>query len=110
PGHSHQNFEDMCDPDPITLKCRNDGAYKILPNHGSYSYVDNPSVTYNNAYGMGTTTALGPYLAMAQQYGWANFMYQTNAGPSYPAHQFIFSATSAMTAADDAAATFVAEN
>jgi len=110
PGHSHQNFEDMCDPDPITLKCRNDGAWHILPNNGSYAYVDNPTVAYNNAYGMGTTTALGPYLAFAQQYGWANFMYQTNQGPSYPAHQYIFSATSAMTAADDAAAKFVAEN
>lgn len=37
-------------------------------------------------------------------------MYQTNQGPSYPAHQFIFSGTSARSAAEDAASTFVSEN
>jgi phospholipase C len=37
-------------------------------------------------------------------------MYQTNQGPSYPAHQFIFTGTSARSAAEDAASTFVAEN
>jgi phospholipase C len=47
---------------------------------------------------------------LAKQYGWANFMYQTNQGPSFPAHQFMFGGTSAQTAADDANATFVAEN
>lgn len=110
PGHRHQNFEDMCDPDPTTLQCRNDGAWHILPNHGSYAYVENPMVNYNNSYGMGSTTALGPYITFAEQYGWANFMYQTNQGPSYPAHQFIFSGTSARTASDDSNAIFVAEN
>jgi phospholipase C len=37
-------------------------------------------------------------------------MFQTNQGPSYPAHQFLFGGTSAMTAEDDAGSTFVAEN
>jgi phospholipase C len=37
-------------------------------------------------------------------------MLQTNQGPSAPAHQFLFAGTSAPSAADDAAATFVAEN
>jgi phospholipase C len=37
-------------------------------------------------------------------------MYQTNQGPSYPAHQFIFGGTSAPTKADDVAGTFVSEN
>jgi phospholipase C len=37
-------------------------------------------------------------------------MYQTNQGPSFPAHQFIFSGTSALTSADDAASTFISEN
>jgi phospholipase C len=37
-------------------------------------------------------------------------MFQTNQGPSYPAHQFIFGATSAPSAADDALGIFVSEN
>jgi len=53
---------------------------------------------------------LNPYLELATQYGWANYMFQTNQGPSFPAHQFIFGGTSAPSAADDAAGVFAAEN
>ncbi len=38
-----------------------------------------------------------PYFDMATQYGWANRMFQTNQGPSFIAHQFIISGTSAPT-------------
>jgi hypothetical protein len=37
-------------------------------------------------------------------------MFQTNQGPSFPAHQFIFGGTSAPSAADDAAGIFASEN
>ncbi len=37
-----------------------------------------------------------PYIDMANQYGFANRMFQTNQGPSTPAHQFLFSGTSAL--------------
>jgi len=36
-----------------------------------------------------------PYFQIASQYGYANYMFQTNQGPSFPAHQFLFSGTSA---------------
>jgi hypothetical protein len=36
-----------------------------------------------------------PYLDIAKAYGFANYMFQTNQGPSFPAHQFLFSGTSA---------------
>ena len=49
----------------------------------SYSYVDN------------STGILNPYFQLANQYGFANYMFQTNQGPSFPAHQFLFSGTSA---------------
>ncbi len=42
-----------------------------------------------------------PYFQMAEQYGFADHMFQSNEGPSYPAHQFIISATSAPTANSD---------
>jgi phospholipase C len=108
PDHSHAGFYEMCDPDPADLNCRNDGAWMTSkPAGASYGYVANPAVTnYDGSHGH----LLEPYLTLARQYGWANFMYQTNQGPSYPAHQYIFSGTSARTAADDANATFIAEN
>ena len=53
---------------------------------------------------------LDPYLTLATQYGWANYMFQTNQGPSFPAHQFIFGGTSAPTAADDHMGIFASEN
>ena len=108
PDHTHNGFNNMCDPDPVTLECRNDGAWKTSTPAGvSYGYVDNPAVINSNG---SRGHLLDPYLTLAKEYGWANFMYQTNQGPSFPAHQFIFSGTSARTAEDDEQSTFVAEN
>src|ERR1700733_12031669 len=36
-----------------------------------------------------------PYYDIATNYGWANYMFQTNEGPRFPAHQFILGGTSA---------------
>jgi phospholipase C len=51
-----------------------------------------------------------PYLDLVKAYGWGNYFFQTNQGPSYPAHQFLFGATSAPSAEDDHKGIFVAEN
>ena len=107
PAHNHVAFEWMCDPDPATFACRNDGAWRILTNNFSYSYVENTPVTNIDG---SKGHLLDPYLTMVRQYGWANFMYQTNQGASYAAHQFLFTGTSALTAKDDARSTFVSEN
>jgi hypothetical protein len=108
PDHSHNGFNNMCDPDPATLVCRNDGAWKTSsPAGSSYAYVNNRAVTNSDG---SSGHLLDPYLTLAREYGWANFMYQTNQGPSYPAHQFIFTGTSAPTDEDDAKSTFVSEN
>ena len=108
PNHAHTGFEAMCDRDPNTFECRNDGAWRLTVQPGySYSYVDDRPVTNSD----GTPGhLLDPYLTFAKQYGWANFMFQTNQGPSYPAHQFLFGGTSARSADDDANSTFVSEN
>lgn len=107
PNHSHKAFEQMCDPDPVTLTCRIDGAWHTSGSQDSYSYVANSSVKNSDG---SKAHILDPYLTLATQYGWANYMYQTNQGPSYPAHQFIFSGTSALSATADANSTFLAEN
>jgi phospholipase C len=105
-NHSHPGFEAMCDPDS-TFKCRNDGAWQTAANGLAYGYVLNTPVTnYDGSAGI----PLDPYLTFAKEYGWANFMYQTNQGPSHPAHQFPFSGTSARTNSDDANGIFVSEN
>ena len=89
PDHSHVAFENMCDGGTSPRKCKMDGAYKTYPNNGAYIYVLNSG------------GILTPYLTLATSYGWANCMFQTNQGPSFPAHQFIFGGTSALTATDD---------
>jgi len=48
-----------------------------------------------------------PYFALAEQYTFGDRMFQTNQGPSFPAHQFIISGTSAPSANSNL---FAAEN
>jgi len=48
------------------------------------------------AYGYVPRTEVVPYFAMAEQYGFGDRMFQTNEGPSFPAHQYILSGTSTL--------------
>ena len=100
--HAHHSWVAQCDKDTAG-NCKMDGAGKALCKgtciaKASLAYVDN------------STGNLNPYLHLATQYGWANAMFQTNQGPSFPAHQFIFGGTSAPSFADDHAGLFAAEN
>src|SRR5215470_3756829 len=54
-----------------------------VPKNPQFKFVDN------------STGTVQPYFDLAMQYGFANRMFQTNQGPSFPAHQFILSGTSA---------------
>jgi phospholipase C len=102
-SHTHSAFTRQCDLDANNGVCLMDGAAKVVcsgscPSQPQFRYVDN------------STGLLDPYLQIVTQYGWANYMFQTNQGPSMPAHQFIFGGTSAPTTADDAAAIFASSN
>ncbi|HEX8816497.1 MAG TPA: alkaline phosphatase family protein, partial [Terriglobales bacterium] len=46
-------------------------------------------------------TEVQPYFDIATNYGFANYMFQTNEGPSFPAHEFLFAGTSAPVPFDD---------
>jgi phospholipase C len=46
------------------------------------------------AYGYVPKNEVRPYFTMAQRYAFADRMFQTNEGPSFPAHQYILSGTS----------------
>ena len=49
---------------------------------------------YLRAYGYAPHQQVKPYFAMAEQYGFADRMFQSNQGPSFPAHLYLFSGTS----------------
>ena len=102
-NHSHgiNGFLGQCDLQPGTRHCRMDGHANC-----SGTCLTNPSFRYVDY----STGDVNPYLEMATRYGWANYMFQSNQGPSYPAHQFLFGGTSAPSAADDAAGIFASEN
>jgi phospholipase C len=96
-SHSHKAFVSMYD------KGKMDGAGGIVclgacPVTPQFKYVGNDDHT------------LDPYLELATRYGWANYMFQTNQGSSFPAHQFLFGGTSAPSAPDDAAGIYASEN
>jgi trimeric autotransporter adhesin len=99
-GHSHASFEAMYDngnmdgADNVVVICNPAGG-SCPPANPQFKYVDN------------STGLLNPYFQLAEQYTFGDRMFQTNQGPSFPAHQFIISGTSAPTATSDL---FAAEN
>ena len=103
-GHTHSDFVAMCNADPVTGACKMDGASDVACFDGTCP----PKPQFRFAANF--NGILNPYLEIATQYGWANYMFQTNQGPSFPAHQFLFGGTSAPNASDDAAGVFAAEN
>jgi phospholipase C len=94
--HSHNAFSEMYDGGKM------DGADKIEvllcqgvcpPPNAQFAYVDPSDVA--------------PYFQLAETYTFADRMFQTNQGPSFPAHQFIISGTSAPSSSSNL---FAAEN
>ena len=109
-NHMHSSWLVQCDQGSRS-GCKMDGAGNVpcgpplsckkYP-HPQFRFVDN------------STGILNSYIALVKQYGWANYMFQTNQGPSFPAHQFIFGGTSAplvnSSVNDDALGIFASEN
>ena len=71
--------------------CSGHGTPLPLPKWPEESYV---SYTLDMT---GTQHLLDPYVQIATQYGFGNYFYQTNQGPSQPAHDFLFGGTAAPT-------------
>jgi phospholipase C len=111
PDHSHEPaWVDACDAPSITdpsSDCAMDGFNLVRvdcvkgaagcpgPDYPTYAYVQYSDVA--------------PYFQIASQYGYANNMFQTNQGPSFPSHQFTFSGTS-QSGVGDEPTWFVGEN
>ena len=102
-GHGHNDFLAMCHMSNGV--CLMDGAEHVECRPGAgVVCAPNPQFKYVRS------SDVKPYLEIATQYGWANYMFQTNQGPSFPAHQFIFGGTSAPTPQDDLKGIFASEN
>lgn len=103
-SHAHSAFTEMCDLNSSTQVCAMDGADLITPSCATgvtNCWPANPQFMYVNP------ADVQPYFQMAEQYVFADRMFQTNQGPSFPAHQFILSGTSAPAVGSNL---FVAEN
>jgi phospholipase C len=99
-SHAHSAFVamyahgNMTGADKIGVSCQK-GATGCPPANPQFKYVDNSSGILN------------PYFQLAEQYTFGDRMFQTNQGPSFPAHQFIISGTSAPSPGSDL---FASEN
>ena len=97
-SHTHASFVAMYNAgkmdgaDKIPIGCQ-PHAENCPPPNPQFQYVEPAEVQ--------------PYFQMAEQYTFADHMFQTNQGPSFPAHQFVIAGTSAPTATSDL---FAAEN
>ena len=104
-SHRHEGFVQMCDLN-ASGACAMDGAALLpcraitqpCPKRAAFGFVDN------------STGVVQPYLDLVNNYGWGNYMFQTNQGPSLPAHQFLFGASSAPSWVDDHQGIFAAND
>jgi phospholipase C len=92
--HSHTAFVNMYHhgemdgADKVAVVCTDDPKACLPPPlNAQFRYVSPPEVT--------------PYFQMAQDYTFSDRMFQTNQGPSFPAHQFIIAGTSAPSTTSD---------
>jgi phospholipase C len=98
-SHAHSAFLKMYDngkmdgANQILVQCDQNAPPGCPPPHPWFQYVQPSDVA--------------PYFQLAETYTFGDRMFQTNQGPSFPAHQFILSGTSAPSASSSL---FVAEN
>jgi phospholipase C len=99
PSHGHSEFSLQYDNGKMDgadlVKVNTSKQNCQVPHNATFGFVDNSS------------GQIQPYFDLATQYGFANYMFQSNQGPSFPAHQFIFGATSAP---HEATTLFASEN
>ena len=99
PYHNHPSFLAMYDngkmdgANLIPILC-NKGTQNCPPPNPQYTYVPEKEAA--------------PYFQMAETYTFGDRMFQSNQGPSFPAHQYILSGSSAQTSQADSL--YAAEN
>jgi uncharacterized repeat protein (TIGR01451 family) len=91
-SHGHDGFLNDCNWNGTECAMNGWNADQCSP---SDNCPANPQMQYVEPSVSGVYT-LQPYLTMAQTYTFNDNMFQTNQGPSFPAHQYILSGTSAV--------------
>jgi len=96
PGHLHPDWQNMYEQGNMDGACNNGTGTTCTTvpypcpfgdhtkNCSQYTYVENTA----------QDPVVQPYWDIAEKYGFANYMFQTNQGPSFPAHQFVFGGSS----------------
>jgi phospholipase C len=95
-SHAHTAWETAWDSGSMDEFCEIPSGVKACTQQqqqGIPSCMVNGVATPCPQYTTVTSSQLGPYFQMAANGGFANYMFQTNQGPSFPAHQFLFSGT-----------------
>jgi phospholipase C len=95
PSHSHTSWGKACDAPTLTdssSACTMDG-FNLVTVTCAKGVTGCPGLAYPT-YAYVEYSQVAPYFQIASQYGYANYMFQTNQGPSFPAHQFVFGGTS----------------
>jgi len=93
PGGDHSHYPAwQCQFDNGAM----DGACHInVGNPSGVACYQNNLQYCNYTYALNDTGTMTPYFNMAEQYGFANWMFSTHQGPSQPSHLFLFTGTSA---------------
>lgn len=105
--HSHEAWNTQADIDPRQSSSSHGRSVHEFGGCGNTPPPNCPQYTFVQK------SDVQPYFDIATNYGFANYMFATNQGPSFPAHQFLISGTSAPTPPGDASGyylDFVADN
>jgi hypothetical protein len=102
PGHRHLDWENehhhngSCPGTGNAQACTATTTYcndiVVGPGQGQLPVPTCPQQSYVS--GTYDNSVVAPYFDIATKYGFANYFFQTNQGPSMPAHQFLFTGTS----------------
>jgi len=91
--HGHDGFLNDCNWNGTACAMNDWNANQCAPTDNCPP--DNPQLQYVEPSVAGVYS-LEPYLTMAQTYAFGDNFFQTNQGPSFPAHQYILSGTAAV--------------
>ncbi len=93
-SHKNEAWVTMCDYQASTGSCAMDHADMISPITCTKGSTDCPPTSPPPEFYYVQQSDVQPYWTMAEQYTFGDHMFQTNEGPSFPAHQFLISGTS----------------
>jgi phospholipase C len=106
-SHENSAWVTMCDYNSAAGNCAMDHADLISPITCEQGATDCPPTDPPPEFYYVEQSDVQPYWDMAEQFTFGDRMFQTNEGPSFPAHQFLISGTSEPS---DDSNLFVAEN